>query len=344
MKKTGLLAMATAGVMLFAAGCGNSGTSRGAVALTVGNVSVTMNDISLFMSAGDGFDTAKQQMVEELETILKYGELGKAMDDIELTQEDIDSIIMAKASQASQAGGLAAFEEYLAKAGSSMDFLETLYTATAYQEKLQEKLTAEAEQVTENEYVAYLEDNYYRAKHILISTSETDTTALEEGEEAPTEVADEEGRTGEELANSLLERAKGGENFDELIAQYNSDPGMESNPDGYVFAHDGSMTGGGIMAQEFTDCVGSLEPGEFGICETSFGYHIIQRLSLDDKDEGFSDWLEQNRTTIKYALDAKKLEEKLNEYCDQYGIKYSINQSAVDAFTEDMIVERPSAY
>ena len=39
----------------------------------------------------------------------------------------------------------------------------------------------------------------------------------------------------------------------------------------------------------------------------------------------------------------KKLNELLNKKCDENGIKYSVNQSAVDAFTEDMLVEAPTA-
>ena len=334
MKKTGIFAMLTAGVMLVTAGCGK--TNAGAAAVTVGNVSVTMNDISLFLTKGDGFDASKKQYVELMSQTLKYGELGKA-EGVELTQEDIDSITQSKAQRAQQAGGLKAYKEYLAKAGSSMDFLTTLFTASAYQNKLQEQYSSEVEEPDESEIVDALEKNYLRAKHILISKEEASTDNGEEAKDATPGPAteDEQGRKGEDLAKALLDRAKGGENFDELITKYNSDPGMASNPDGYVFTD-------GTMMKEFEDCVKSLQPGEFGLCETSYGYHVIQRLSLDDKDESFSKCLEENRQSIVSDLKDKKLDELLNKKCDEKGIKYSINQSAVDAFTEDMIVEMPT--
>ena len=44
----------------------------------------------------------------------------------------------------------------------------------------------------------------------------------------------------EKKANEILERAKNGEDFDALIKEYNEDPGMESNQDGYFFT-DGEM-------------------------------------------------------------------------------------------------------
>ena len=97
MKKTGIFAMITAGVMLVTAGCGK--TKAGAAAVTVGNVSVTMNDISLFLTKGDGFDASKKEYVELMSQTLKYGELGKA-EGVELTQEDIDSITQSKAQRA----------------------------------------------------------------------------------------------------------------------------------------------------------------------------------------------------------------------------------------------------
>ena len=332
--------MLTAGVILVTAGCGK--TSPGAAAVTVGNVSVTMNDVSLFLSPGEGFNSSKKQYVELMEQTLKYGELGKATG-VELTQEDIDNIAQSKAQRAQQAGGLAVYKDYLAKVGSSMDFLTTLFTASAYQSKLQEQLSSEVEEPSEGEIVDHLENNYYRAKHILISKEEASdanaNAASTESEEPATPAPateDEEGRKGEDLAKALLDRAKNGENFDELITKYNSDPGMASNQDGYVFTD-------GTMMQEFEDCVKSLKPGEFGLCETSYGYHVIQRLTLDDKDENFSKWLDENRSSVSNDIKDKKLNDLLNKKCDENGIKYSVNQSAVDAFTEDMLVEAPTA-
>ena len=341
MKRTGLFAMLTAGVLLVGAGCGKAGVQKGGTAITVGDVNVTMNDVSLFLTKGEGFDESKKTWVEQIETTLKYGELGKKMEDVELTQEDKDSIVSMRASYAKSKGGRSAYEEFVKKSGSSMEFVDALFTAVAYEQKLSEKIMDEAAEPTDTEYAEYFKNNYYRAKHILISMPEEAADAAAESAEgaedvtpAPTQVADEEGRTGEELAKALLEKAKNGEDFDELIKKYNSDPGVAGNPDGYIFADNGEM------AQEFTDCVKSLEPGEFGICETTYGYHIIERLPLDDKESGFAAWLNEKKDEMSAALTDSKVKEKLDEYCEQYGISFSVNQEAIDAFTEKMLADR----
>ena len=339
MKKTGLLAMITAGIMLVTTGCGTRGTGK--TAIEVGDVKVTMNDVSLFLQSGDGFDESKQNYVELMEETFKYGELGKAME-IELTDEDKESITMSKAQFAQRAGGLKAFKSYLSEVGSSMEFLDKLFTASAYQSKVTDKIQEEMGDVepTDDEIKEYFLNNYYRAKHILINIEEEDADSdgadTEDGEEPEeTPLADEEGRTGKELADALLERAKNGEDFDELIEKYNQDPGEADQPDGYIFTD-------GTMMKAFEDCVKSLEPGEFGICETSYGYHVIQRLPLTEEEANFSQWFEDNKSSVASEAEDKKLEDKVDELCDKYNIKSTINQEVVDSFTEDMLVEMPA--
>ena len=337
MKRTGLLAMLTAGVMLVGAGCGKAGVQKGGTAITVGDINVTMNDVSLFLTKGEGFDESKKMWVENIENTLKYGELGKKMEDIELTQEDKDNIVSMRAYSAKAKGGRTEYEEFVKRSGSSMEFVDAFFTAAAYEQKVSEKISAEAGEPTDAEYAEYFKDNYYRAKHILIPITEEAAAEAAEGAEnaepTATPVADEEGRTGEELANSLLDRAKNGEDFDALIKQFNQDPGVDGSPDGYIFADNGEM------AQEFVDCVKSLEPGEFGICQTTFGYHIIERLPLEDTEAGFASWLNEKKEAMSQELNDRKIKEKLDEYCEQYGISFSINQEAVDAFTEKMLVD-----
>lgn len=92
-------------------------------------------------------------------------------------------------------------------------------------------------------------------------------------------VNDEEGTPEKEaLAKEIAEKAKNGADFDELIAQYNEDPGMTSNPDGYIFTD-------GEMVQPFYDGTKALEMN--GISDpvrSNFGWHIILRLPMSDED------------------------------------------------------------
>lgn len=62
--------------------------------------------------------------------------------------------------------------------------------------------------------------------------------------------------------------------FDELMAQYGTDPGATEQPDGYVFWP-------GYMVLPFENGTKALKPGEIGApVQSDFGWHIIQRLPL----------------------------------------------------------------
>ena len=75
-------------------------------------------------------------------------------------------------------------------------------------------------------------------------------------------------------AQEVLEKAQAGEDFNALMEEYNEDPGEPE--EGYYFPT-------GVMVQEFEDASFALQDGEISdIVETSYGYHIIKRLPLDE--------------------------------------------------------------
>lgn len=101
---------------------------------------------------------------------------------------------------------------------------------------------------TGTDYAARYAAEYVAAKHILCEDEET--------------------------ANAVYEKAANGEDFDALIAEYGTDPGMVQNPDGYVFTK-------GEMVLPFETAAFSAEIGEITPpVQTDFGYHIILRLPL----------------------------------------------------------------
>lgn len=328
MKKTGLLAVLTSGALLLG-GCGNSALTK--TAMQVGDTTVTLGDIAVlaepYMSYGADFETAKNMFKDQIEDILKYGAVGEAMG-IELTDDDRKSVIEMKAQYAQQAGGYSAYEDYLEKAGSSMDFLDKFFTASAYQAQVTDQM--EIAEPTDDELKTYFADHYYRAKHILIAEETEDAEAA--STEAATEaVSAEPEMTPEERANDLLSRAQSGENFDTLIAEYSTDPGSESNPDGYIFTD-------GDMVTEFEDCVKNLQPGEFGICHSDYGYHVIQRLPFSATEANFEQWFTDNRSSVESAYENAQTEQKLEELCQQYSITVTVDEDAINGFTEDQMV------
>ncbi len=83
----------------------------------------------------------------------------------------------------------------------------------------------------------------------------------------------------EKLANDIYKKLSDGADFDELVGEYNQDPGMEQNPDGYVF-------GRGYMVKEFEDASYALKIDEISKpVKSQFGYHIIKRVALPDITE-----------------------------------------------------------
>ncbi len=105
----------------------------------------------------------------------------------------------------------------------------------------------------------YIKDNYTHVKHILITPN---TTMSDEDYEAH--------------LKTVIERAKNGEDFDELIGEYSSDTAMPSY--GYYYTDE-------EMPDEFVEACKELEVGEISdIVKTSYGYHIIKKLETDKAD------------------------------------------------------------
>jgi len=166
---------------------------------------------------------------------------------------------------ASQVGSKEALISLLNQSG----FSEELYYHYQLLGNLSEQiLSTEMFKLTKEDAKAYYDANLesvfkydgVRAKHILIKvkTDENGVSGDAEWEEAK--------KTADEVYNLT----KVGSNFDELIAKYNEDPGMASNPNGYTF-------GKGEMVQEFEDACYSMEVGEISEpVKSVFGYHIIK--------------------------------------------------------------------
>lgn len=309
MKKMGLAAVLTTAALLLSS-CGSA-----KVALQVGDKKVTTADLSIFLadSAESGqFEQSKEQFVDQIETMLKYEAVAPVLG-VELTDEDKQQVAQMKASYAQQAGGLSAYKKYLSSIGSSMDALDSLLTASMYQKGVYEKLQEEMTEPADDELKAYFKDNYYRAKHILISTD----GQLSEDE-------------AKEKALDLLSQAENGADFDALIAENSEDPGSESNPEGYIFTE-------GDMVSEFEDCVKNLEVGKFEMCQSSYGFHVIQRLPFSEEEAKFGEWFEDNKSAVTSAIEEKQIEEKLDSLLAENNITVTINEDVLEAYTEDKL-------
>lgn len=139
----------------------------------------------------------------------------------------------------------------------------------------------------------YYEDNYITAKHILITTVDPAS-----GE---TKRTDEEAK---KEAQSILDRINAGEDFDTLMNQYSEDTGLSNNPNGYTFTE-------GQMVTEFYDGAKALAEDEVSeLVKSSYGYHIIKRVKLDDSQ------LDNFKSDIVSAISGS-MDELLQQWIDE---------------------------
>lgn len=314
MKKTGIVALLAAAALTMTA-CGTNANLK-KTAMEIGNVKVTAGDIAVMansMNTGGDFDSVKKSVADEMEDSFKYEAAAKALG-LELSEEEEQNAVSIRANYAQRSGGYKAYKKYLESNGSSVDFIDKLFVASMYKTQVDEKITEELKEkeTTDDELKKFYDESYYCAKHILISENSTKL----------------DGKTAEELANDLLDKAKNGGNFDELMKEYTEDPGSESNPDGYVFTD-------GQMVSEFENKVKELKPGEYGVCKSSYGYHVILRLDLPA--------FEDNKDEVKSAYETKRLEIRLDEICEENGVKIEVFDDVLEKITEDMIKKAATA-
>ncbi|MDY3928287.1 MAG: peptidylprolyl isomerase [Clostridia bacterium] len=225
-----------------------------------------------------------------------YEKLGnKFTDDVNKSIEELKNNVV---SQYDQNGG---YDEFLKQSNVKDEFIDLLCKSMYCSEQLYKQYT-DGMEVTEdeindfyNEYQNEYFSGYRRAKHVLILTKNADTNE---------EYSDEQKAEAKKKAEEIYAKAQAGEDFDSLVKEYSEDPGSATNPDGYVF-------GDGEMVQEFQDCVDSLEIGGIGFCESSFGYHIIQRLPLTA--DSFAD-------KIKSQILSSKFSDYIGQKKEEYGI------------------------
>ena len=118
-------------------------------------------------------------------------------------------------------------------------------------------------------------------------------------------------------------KAQEGANFDELVKEHSQDPGSATSPDGYVFTD-------GQMVPEFENGTKSIKPGEFTLVKSDFGYHVIQRLALDEKDAKFAELFEANKDAAKAACKEAKFDEALKKYAADNGVEVVVDETAVE--------------
>ena len=188
-------------------------------------------------------------------------------------------------------------EEEYQSALSQINATDDLYRTMLLHDRLQSQLLYA---LYGDSLMESIQNDYVRVKHVLI--------AFPDGETDHTDT--------KQKAEEILEKAKAGEDFDQLVAEYGEDPGMVSNLDGYYFTT-------GEMVEEFEEASFALEPGETSdLVETDYGYHIILRLDMDEDylKNHFAEFVVNYEDAVSSYNDM--LEEKTNGMVISYGSQY----------------------
>jgi hypothetical protein len=116
-----------------------------------------------------------------------------------------------------------------------------------------------------------------RARHILLRI--------------PSDATDAQRDSVRQMAESLRQRATGGEDFAALARQYSQDPGSAQQ------GGDLDYFGRGRMVAQFEEAAFQLDPGQVSpVVETPFGYHVIRvedrrQTQLGDQREDFRQFM-----------------------------------------------------
>ncbi len=153
----------------------------------------------------------------------------------------------------------------------------TLENSVMSSKILEAMITDNTETLTEEEK----ENCKYRTvQHILFlyeAPAETDASG------ARVEVSESEAEnyrmSQKAKAEEILARAKDGEDFETLAAEYNEDSGVE-----YSFNKNGQTIDGIQFVEQFVVVGNSLKEGEMAIAETEYGYHVMKCITENNEE------------------------------------------------------------
>lgn len=158
----------------------------------------------------------------------------------------------------------------------------------------------------------YYDEYYTKVKHIFLSTKDDQENDLTiPGKK---EVGDK--------AEKVLKRAQSGENFEKLIEEFGEDPGMISNPDGYIFSQDDTS-----YTKAFHNAAFDMKFGEIRLVQSNLGYHIMKRyefVTAEIQDPEIELNLIENMMSSEIADILEDLKERI-------GVEY--NNSVLDTLT-----------
>lgn len=172
--------------------------------------------------------------------------------------------------------------------------------------------------VSESEIENYYTENFAHVKQIFISKYDTTNYTALSGDNL---------KAAEKKAKEAYEAAKADpKNFDKYVEKYNEDPGMKSDPNGYIFSKKTAASDG--FDTKFTDLAFSLKVGDVGMAKSDMGWFIEYRVDTDPKDsDTFTDSM---KSTV---LSEMKIDEFEKLITDQVAKEsFQLNDSTISHY------------
>lgn len=255
-KRLTLAAVGITGALALSA-CGEDGGSASDVIATINGTDITAAQVDeqveiLSMSSGEPAEGTTQEdhdrdlRINGLNQLI-FGQIlldSAAEMDIEVTDEDVDA---TRQELIVQYGGEDELYDQLEEQGMDRDEVDRQIEIFSTQNAIIESLSVE---VTDEEVQTAYDDGA-SARHILVED--------------------------EASATDVLDRLDGGEDFAAVAAEVSADQGSAANGGDLGFNQPG------VFVAEFDDALFSASEGELvGPIETTFGFHIIERLAKPD--------------------------------------------------------------
>ena len=230
---------------------------------------------------------------------------------IRLTTEDIKQIGQLKQQWIMYSGGNEAFSELIKSYGINEKQFDYMMETDYLRSHLVEKYTT----ATDEEAKKYFDENIVKVKHILVFTIDPST-----GNKLP----EADLKSAQLQAEELLKKAKNGENFDALVAEYTEDQDVFYYlGEGYSLSEDGAESTG--MVPEFETTAMSLKVDEISdLVESQFGYHIIKRYANDDE------MFEKSKSTMLVKVKTNKFTDVINGWKAE--MKIVVNESLYNSY------------
>lgn len=189
-------------------------------------------DESYWTENADAQQTLKDDVLNNLKSVVAIKTLAEA-NGVALTDDDMQTVEDQVDATIDQLGGYSAYVEALEAQYMTDEVYRQLMENDLRSNALYAKLYGKGGEyeLSESEMKEIIASDYIRAKHVLIAKT-TENAA--------------------EIAEEVRQKAAAGEDFDELIAEYNEDPGMTNSPDGYYFTD-------GQMVSEFEQAAKALD-------------------------------------------------------------------------------------